>query len=410
MNQLNNIITIVICFLAVLCLWYSLKNPNDRVRYGQYAVVLGIFGTFLGITLGLYSFNVMEIDKSIPDLLSGLKTAFVTSLAGQFVSLIINSNRIFGFFLRLRGTDLSSLAKDKDGRPKELDISDIVNALNSIKNSIVGDGETALITQIQKMRISTTDSLDELNKSFKDYSKHMVENTNNAIIEALREVIRDFNAKINEQFGENFKQLNSSVEKMIIWQDQYKSFIQSSEEKLTKTLEYTSLAVETIDKTGKSLESIEKLIGDISNSTEGMIVQNEKAIMCINDFSGSVKTMHQIAEQSKNLFPSLENNVQTVLKSADALLKNTSEKISLQQDSLTQNYETSRKVIESLINQTKDNLEKQVTKLDEELGKELNKSLTSLGNQLASLSKKFVDDYTPLTEKLKVLVESSRRL
>ena len=50
----------------------------------------------------------------------------------------------------------------------------------------------------------------------------MVENNQKAIIEALREVIKDFNTKITEQFGDNFKELNSAVSKLLSWQIQYK--------------------------------------------------------------------------------------------------------------------------------------------------------------------------------------------
>jgi ABC-type transporter Mla subunit MlaD len=52
--------------------------------------------------------------------------------------------------------------------------------------------------------------------------ERMADNNSNAFIEALKEVIRDFNAKINEQFGDNFKQLNSAVEKILIWQETYR--------------------------------------------------------------------------------------------------------------------------------------------------------------------------------------------
>ena len=45
-----------------------------------------------------------------------------------------------------------------------------------------------------------------------------------------------------------------------------------------------------------------------------------------------------------------------------------------------------------------------------ELQKELNDSLEMLGRQLASLSNKFVDDYTPLTEKLQKVVEISKKI
>ncbi|OUW02720.1 MAG: hypothetical protein CBD16_03890, partial [Betaproteobacteria bacterium TMED156] len=51
-----------------------------------------------------------------------------------------------------------------------------------------------------------------------------------------------------------------------------------------------------------------------------------------------------------------------------------------------------------------------VVNLDQALQKELNDSLEMLGRQLASLSNKFVDDYTPLTEKLQKVVEISKKI
>ena len=51
---------------------------------------LGVLGTFLGITKGLVSFDTAHLDESIPVLLSGLKTAFFTSLLGMSGSLILN--------------------------------------------------------------------------------------------------------------------------------------------------------------------------------------------------------------------------------------------------------------------------------------------------------------------------------
>lgn len=50
---------------------------------------LGVLGTFLGITIGLLYFDTRNLDDSIPLLLSGLKTAFITSLAGMIGSLVL---------------------------------------------------------------------------------------------------------------------------------------------------------------------------------------------------------------------------------------------------------------------------------------------------------------------------------
>lgn len=51
---------------------------------------LGVLGTFSGITLGLWFFDTKNLNDSIPLLLSGLSTAFFTSLAGMIGSLILN--------------------------------------------------------------------------------------------------------------------------------------------------------------------------------------------------------------------------------------------------------------------------------------------------------------------------------
>ena len=43
---------------------------------------------------------------------------------------------------------------------------------------------------------------------------------------------------------------------------------------------------------------------------------------------------------------------------------------------------------------------RQFTEFDKLLGEQLNKSIESLGSNLAGLSRRFVQDYTPLTERL----------
>ncbi|PFP21772.1 hypothetical protein COJ96_25520, partial [Bacillus sp. AFS073361] len=77
-------------------------------------------------------------------------------------------------------------------------------------------------TQLKLMRQEQVDELRSLRTSFETFSQKMAEDGSKALIEALKEVIRDFNTQINEQFGENFKHLNASVEKLVIWQQQYK--------------------------------------------------------------------------------------------------------------------------------------------------------------------------------------------
>lgn len=47
-----------------------------------------------------------------------------------------------------------------------------------------------------------------------------------------------------------------------------------------------------------------------------------------------------------------------------------------------------------------------VEEFDKQLGEELTKSLEKFGNSMATLSNKFADDYTPITENVKKLIDS----
>ena len=47
--------------------------------------------------------------------------------------------------------------------------------------------------------------MDTLNTSFGDFAKLQAENNTKALVEAIREVIGDFNTKLNEQFTKTLK-------------------------------------------------------------------------------------------------------------------------------------------------------------------------------------------------------------
>ena len=58
---------------------YSLINPIILDNIPTVFSTLGVFGTFLGISIALFGFNVNDIDGSIPELLNGLKVAFLVN-------------------------------------------------------------------------------------------------------------------------------------------------------------------------------------------------------------------------------------------------------------------------------------------------------------------------------------------
>ncbi len=362
--------------------------PEKKEKYSQLAVILGILFTFIGIAIGLYFFNTTDIDNSINDLLSGLKTAFITSIAGQIASIYINWS-------------IKSKNLDTGEKEDEVDIRDLLKALLSIEKSIAGDGETTLLTQIQKFRTTTQDHLSDLNQSFKDFASDMAENNSKALIEALENVMRDFNTKINEQFGDNFKKLNEAVGKMLEWQIEYKSFVEQTSSQLREVVRLVQTSV-------LSVEETQKIISGLVEKSSVYLETANKLDLLLNSTNSSLTSLNSISEHSKDLFPRLENNLHSLTNNVNNMITSVGHKVNSQVDTLNDSYLNMQKQIEHMVNQTAHNLDEQVTKLDQELGNELKKSLTSLGSQLISLSNRFVTDYTPLTDKLKRLVEMNR--
>lgn len=85
----STIITIGIT-LWILILFALSMQKNSKRNYKNEIVSLGVLGTFVGIAIGLFHFDVTDIKSSMPQLLEGLKTAFITSGVGIFFSIILS--------------------------------------------------------------------------------------------------------------------------------------------------------------------------------------------------------------------------------------------------------------------------------------------------------------------------------
>ena len=82
--------TIAICAIILLLLFYFLSKPTIKnvTTVPSILTGIGIFGTFLGITISLMYFNPDNILASVPIFLSGIKLAFWSSVVGILASLV----------------------------------------------------------------------------------------------------------------------------------------------------------------------------------------------------------------------------------------------------------------------------------------------------------------------------------
>ena len=281
----------------------------------------------------------------------------------------------------------------------------------------------------------------ELILAFKEFSNYMLEENSKAFIEALNKTIRDFNINLVETFGSNFKQLNEAVAKLLDWQEHYKDTIElTTENQKTIFNSFRNIEIE-LDNFNQKTKGINTVVSELSLATKEALEQNYR----LND---SLEVIAQLDNQVKELLPNfmkinsnlndnlktfseetnkitdelkdftsnlgssldksknqvnklLEDTIKsfstTIEKSEEnnkEIVRSTSEKIKALNDELD-------KSIKEKINKIDNFLKEQVQKTDNALKDNLNDIIKMLGN----ISEKFAEDYEPLANKLREIVQ-----
>lgn len=83
-------------FIEEVCASLKFKNKFvlDKIKRTKNAsstcILLGVLGTFIGLSMMLLSVNTNDIINSLPETISSMQTAFITSIFGIISSIVIN--------------------------------------------------------------------------------------------------------------------------------------------------------------------------------------------------------------------------------------------------------------------------------------------------------------------------------
>jgi len=146
-------------------------NPYLYNSIPSVFTTLGVLGTFSGIFFGLQKFDVGNINESIPMLLEGMKTAFLTSIVGIVLSLIF---RPIGQNV-LRAIELNEPPKQTNELSALSEIANILRAtkvetkenFEKLNTALIGETDTSVSTQLVKLRNQTTENHSEQKKQNK---------------------------------------------------------------------------------------------------------------------------------------------------------------------------------------------------------------------------------------------------
>lgn len=223
----------LIGFWAIQSLVWILKVKNEgrksvnNLLYDSIPSVftsLGVLGTFGGILIGLLGFDANDIDKSIPILLSGMKTAFITSVVGIICSLIssriskmvwygaedndtVDMSSEIGVLRSILTTLQSDSAQNQannqslmgvlqpilttvqnDSAQNQANNQALIEEMKALTQGIIGSGDESLNSQLLKLRTTFRDSQADTIEVLRGLTKSTDENLN-----ALRKIDQGLN-------------------------------------------------------------------------------------------------------------------------------------------------------------------------------------------------------------------------
>ena len=172
---------------------------------------LGILGTFMGLSRGLSSLNFADstqLIQGIPDLLSGMKFAFGTSVAGISCSLIFNMiNRISqGSSYRAIDDFVSSFTQLAMSRPLDNDVQMIIQ--NQDRNFMLQGINDKLVDRLADS-VSRSISM-TMNPVAESMDRFIVGTTRNQI-EGVNHIVSRFLSEMDRSLGNQFSSLAQTM-------------------------------------------------------------------------------------------------------------------------------------------------------------------------------------------------------
>ena len=318
----------IIVLIALFALAFVLARFGRGQNFVNYAPTmftsLGILGTFVGIIVGLLDFQVEDINASIGPLLGGLKTAFITSLAGMTLAIVFKGGETSGLF---RSKKLDEEIREVGPENIYEELRAQRGAMEKLTRAIVGDEESTLITQIRLLRSDSRDEAKDRKQRFElfttdlwkkldDFAQMLSKSATEQVINALKEVIVDFNRNLTEQFGENFKELNAAVEKLVQWQEDYRlqlaQMIKQYEEGV-QAITQIETAVAHISEESKQIPVTMGALKTVLEATQHQINELERHLEAFRDMRDrAIEAVPQIQEQ----MDAMVKDVSTAVKDA----------------------------------------------------------------------------------------------
>lgn len=352
-------------------------------------VGLGILGTFVGLVWGLIPFSGIdfkqteEIRKAIEELLSGVSTAFVTSVWGMLVSLLFNG--------------VEKLCIGKVSREIAL-LQDVLDVPFTLKTE-------EEIAEKQK------DELEQQTAALKSFSTDLANDIKSAMADGRQELIRElhsatkaFSSAITEQLEPTFNNLNTALEELQRQKeesstDAIQQLVEEFQESLSgsATAQMEALA-ETVSKASESLITLPEQLGHIMVGVQEQVNQTHGLLS---------KTSQSQTEQMKNMMEGMLRAFQEAIDTHQAGLSATTDSVNEEMKQIANEIQD---LLKSAADRTDAQLAQRMADIETTSAQSLQTlqtTITDLQQVLTQTAARTTEESSVMTTRMRELLESS---
>jgi methyl-accepting chemotaxis protein len=244
---------------------------------------LGILGTFVGLTMGISGINrngeVSEISAGIDTLLSGMSTAFITSIVG--VSLSILFSVLYKLAYRYT-TDkmeffLGIFHEKKLDHAEDQPVSKLLGyqqKQTELMDSFADRVSAAVSESMERAFVPVFHRLEDTIEKFGSFAAAQQQ-------EGLEKIVQQFIQSMNESLGSQFEELGKTIELVCEWQK-------------------------------KSLKEMEQIVDGICNTSQEIERINDISRQTIHELESYTLKLNEMQEQINQSMQAVQERMDTV--------------------------------------------------------------------------------------------------
>ncbi len=372
-------------------------------------VGLGLLGTFLGLTLGIRDFDsssTQNIQRSIQLLLSGMGTAFITSLVGMLLSMIYSlcdkywRNRLFKhlhvltkkldslYYIDDRTLDdlnEQALAKSIANTMKEVVEHEMRSVVNALNEKLTYNSESGEATTVANAIREILKENQEQSKALKSFSTDLAMELNNGFDEVLSRQMQQKILPLMENVDATTKAIVEHI-------DQMASQVSSPA---------TDMIQAVVDELKSSMSEMMKefssgLSGSATNELETLAHQLGTAAQSMADFPNNMahisSTLQVTIEEVKNAVSEISN---TSANANSTAMQQMQEQITFATGAISNAISEVKDVMSGLTQSSQEQTGQMVSKLAdaaEKMGTFLSGTIATLSSSVQQSVKSITDD------------------